>query len=158
MSIAVGDYESILSGGVGHSGGTVPDYTEVLTRGHWVGSEEIDFTGVEILYPILPEARPNMRVFRKDDMVWTSVQKSESFWQHEYCKISYRVRQSNLATFWDSLVDARGKVVNLNHPGVQPFIRSDENNPVYVVNFTKPVREKPFYWKITVTYLRDPAE
>jgi len=40
MAVTIGDYESILSGGVGHSGGSVPSFTEVLTRGHWTGLSE----------------------------------------------------------------------------------------------------------------------
>jgi len=40
MAVTIGDYESILSGGVGHSGGGVPGFTEVLTRGHWAGLSE----------------------------------------------------------------------------------------------------------------------
>jgi len=40
MSVTIGDYESILSGGVGHSGGTIPNFSEVLSRGQWIGLEE----------------------------------------------------------------------------------------------------------------------
>lgn len=39
MPITVGDGLSILSGGVGHSGGEIPSFTEVMTRGHWTGVE-----------------------------------------------------------------------------------------------------------------------
>lgn len=41
MAVAVGDYESVLTGGLGHSGGTLPDGTEVATRGHWAGLDPI---------------------------------------------------------------------------------------------------------------------
>ena len=37
----IGDYESTLSGGTGHSEGEIPDYIEGSTRGHWSGEGEI---------------------------------------------------------------------------------------------------------------------
>jgi len=37
MALAAGDYESTVSEGLGHSGGTESDVTERLTRGHWAG-------------------------------------------------------------------------------------------------------------------------
>jgi hypothetical protein len=38
MALTAGDHESTMSEGIGHSGGTLPDFTESMTRGHWAGS------------------------------------------------------------------------------------------------------------------------
>ena len=37
MAINPGDHESVVTYGVGHSGGTLPSFTEFLTRGYWDG-------------------------------------------------------------------------------------------------------------------------
>lgn len=45
MTVQTGDFQSVLSGGVGHSGGQKPSFIEVLTRGYWATFEEITAVG-----------------------------------------------------------------------------------------------------------------
>lgn len=165
MAVKVGDAGAILSGGVGRLAAlAIPSPEEVLTRGHWTGTvsgvfppDGISALGsVEILYPIQPLMDASRMVYRTDSLSWKVVNKSESKWRHEMVTLSYRVHRNSFPDFYNALIENKGSVITLNTPGVQPFIRSDETNRVYVTQIGKPIREKEFHWRIAVTFLRDP--
>jgi hypothetical protein len=165
MPVTVGDPAAILSGGIGRLAEGVPaSHEEILTRGHWTGQvslvfppEGIDGFGmVELLYPIEPQMNANRMVYRTDALTWKVVRKSESNWRHEIVTLNYRVHRDAFPLFYNALIENKGKVITLVTPGVQPFIRPDEENPAYVLNIGKPVREKEFFWRMGVTFLRNP--
>jgi hypothetical protein len=61
-----------------------------------------------------------------------------------------------MQNFMNYLRSVKAVAFNLNLPGVQPFMRAAEINEVYLLGHTKPVREKQFYWKTSLTFLRVP--
>jgi hypothetical protein len=165
MPVTVGDAGAILSGGVGRLAPlAIPSPEEVLTRGHWTGvisgvfpPEGISSLGsVEILYPIQPMMDASRMVYRTDSLSWKVVNRSENKWRHELVTLNYRVHRNAFPEFYDALLENKGSVLTLNTPGVQPFIRSDETNQVFVTQVGRPIREKEFHWRIAVTFLRDP--
>jgi len=160
MAVTIGDYEAILSGGIGDSDLSAAEITEVLTRGHWDGlsaTNLLPMTGVEVLYPIAYIPRANKITFRQDKMTWKVTTKSSAAWRHEINTISFRVRKTNFSAFLSFLRNNKHQIVILNIPGVKPFIRADETNDVYILDIGNPQLEKPFHYKISVTFLRDPS-
>lgn len=165
MPVTVGDPGSILTGGIGRlAAGETATNEEILTRGHWTGQVSLVFPPdgieglgmVELLYPIEPQLNANRLVYRTDTLSWKVVSKSESHWRHEIVTLNYRVHRDAFPVFYNTLFENKGKVITLVTPGVQPFIRPDEENPAYVLNIGKPVREKEFFWRMAVTFLRNP--
>lgn len=116
----------------------------------------LPLAGVEVLYPIQPSAKANTRSYRTDSRAYRSVQKSASEWRREYCDIGFRVRAANAAAFLSFIASHIGEAVTLLIPGVQPFIRANESNSVYIVGASAPSREYQFYWRINVTFMRSP--
>ena len=165
MPVSIGNPGAILSGGVGHLAlGESASHEEILTRGHWTGRVSLvfppdgieDLGMVELLYPIEPQMDANRLAYRTDALTWKVVEKSETRWRHEIVTLNYRVHRDAFPLFYDTLIENKGKVITLVTPGVQPFIRPDEENPVYVVRIGKPAREFEFFWRIAATFLRNP--
>lgn len=108
---------------------------------------------IEIMYPILPSAKSNINVFRKDSMEWRPVQKSEHKWRHEFVTLRFKVRDSLINDFYNFHVTNKGILVQLSTPGINPFIRSSEVNNVFIFDFSKPRLEKQKSFMMSVTYI-----
>ena len=138
--------------------GDIDNYND---RRHLVGlypaylGESVPLTGVEILYSIPIGAKSNRFVFRKDNMVWNAVQKSSALWRHEITTLKFRIRDINMPDFYQFHVTYKGMLVNLSTPGYQPFIRTAEDNQVYILDFRAPVLEMAKHYTMSVTYMNE---
>jgi len=110
---------------------------------------------VEILYAIPISAKSNLAVFRKDSMEYNSVQKSAVKWRHEWSVLRFRIRDIHIDDFYQFHVTHKGLLVELNTPGIQPFIRASESNNVIVAEFKEPILDKPKHFTMSVTYIRE---
>lgn len=175
MAVVAGSPDAILSGAVGGNGGVtdpLADGVEGLTDGHWSGLDAPEFPPVapigeavgdekpiHVLYPIVPERATNKLLFRNDNLGWEKTQKSEEEWSHQFNTIQFRiVNAPYMNTFYQFCEDNKGKLVNLVLPGVQPFLKSSEENLVYIKDFSKPVRENHVNYRIDVLVLLNPNE
>ena len=108
----------------------------------------------EFVHPVNMDVRDNVIAFPSDAETWDQTQKSSSYWRHERVDLTFRVRAANAATFFQFLEDNKAVLVTLNIPGVQPFLRAAESNDCYILKYTKPVRERQFGWRTTISLLR----
>jgi hypothetical protein len=156
MAVASGNFGAILSNGAGREPSGAPDFVEVLTEGWFQGLDTIYFppVEVEVLYPIVPQAESGAVLFQRDDRGFGSVKKSAASWRREYIEIAVRVRHSNFPTLWAWLAANRARLVSVNLPGVQPFIRAAEENTAFLVDFGSPEPVFPFIYQINITFLR----
>ena len=156
MAVAAGNYGAILTNGVGQAPPAAPDSVEVLTEGWFAGFDTSTFppVEVEVLYPIVPQAESGAVLFQRDDRGFGSVKKSAASWRREYIEIAVRVRHSNFPTLWAWLTANRTRLVSVNLPGVQPFIRAAEENNAFLVDFGAPEPIFPFVYQINITFLR----
>lgn len=114
-------------------------------------------SGVIVKHPVIPFTKTNRTVFRNGNGHYKAVQKAASMWKHEYCTINFLVRSDVMSDAVDFLRTYKSQSVSFSISGVQMFIRADEMNNVYIFTFTKVSREKQFYSKFSVTFLRVPA-
>lgn len=133
---------------------TTPDFPPPPASGEDVGG----LAPIEVLYPIIPERSLNTMLFRTDLKNWQRVQKSNVIWSHEFITIQFRiVKASYMNTFYAFLEANKGNLVQLNIPGVQPFLRTTESNLAYIRKFSKPLRENHVKYRIDVTFLLNPS-
>lgn len=156
MAVSAGNYGAILSNGAGREPSGAPDAVEVLTEGWFAGIDTSTFppVEVEVLYPIVPQAQSGRVLFERDDRGFGSAQKSATIWRRELVQLAVRVRHSNFPALWTWLKANRAQLVTLNVPGVQPFIRADEENDAFLLDFSAPDPIFPFVYQINVTFLR----
>jgi len=167
MAVLVGEYGAVLTGGVTHSADDTyrtVNASEGQSRGCWSGSENATFppTGIDVepLYPFVPEGRSSVMVHRTDNMVWHPIQKASTKWRHEPITIAFLVRSVYMKTLIDFLIANKGNTaqpVILNLPGIQPFLRTSQINDVYIIGYSRPIREREFIYKISITFLRAPT-
>ena len=110
---------------------------------------------VEVMYAIPISAKSNQLVFPRDNKAWEKVQKSAQKWRHEYTTIRFRVRDTYIGTFYTFHVVNKAKIVSLTIPGVQPFVRANETNNVFIIDIKKPTLELPKHYTMSVTYLNE---
>lgn len=108
--------------------------------------------GVEILYPIQPIPQSNILVHSTDSREWNYVQKSSTVWRREFVTLRYRIRDTYRKAFVNALEQYKGQIVQLSTPGLQPFIRTNTSNNVYISTWTNPVLELPKHYTMSVTY------
>lgn len=161
MTVSIGNSEGIFTQGNWSQGSNTPlaSFTEVFTEGHWDGSDvaQVPLEYVEILYPIIPVTKNNTLTFRTDKKNWKMVQKSVSKWEHEIITLNIRiVLASYMNTFYQFLENNVGMIVELNLPGVQPFMTTSEINNVYITGFSKPLRDMQKRYSMSITFLKDP--
>ncbi len=109
--------------------------------------------GVEILYPIQPKGQSNQVAFQQDSRTWLQSQKSETPWRNEVVTLKYRVKMENFRGFYSYLIDNKHGAVNLITSGIQPFIRVDQTNSVYILNVSKPILILARHYEMSVTFL-----
>lgn len=165
MTGIVGDFESILSHGVGDSDGTEANFTEVLTFGFWDEAEPEIFPPPpknlnkiywELKTPISNKGNSNNLLFRRDNKSWTRTQKTQTSWNHQSNTLTFQVMQQEMKTFTDSLKENVGKIVLINTPGVDVFFIPGIQ-PAYIVDWSKPTRVMVDWWKVNVIVLLDPT-
>ena len=173
MAVSAGSFHAILTGGIAGNNGTddpLPSSEEGVTRGHWdgLGAPTLppppppgqgvgNLAPIELLYPMVPKHTRNKLLFRTDNKNWVGVQKSINRWGHEFITLKYRIHKAvYMDTFYKFLEDNAGKIITLDTPGVQPFMRATESNEAYIKKFTRPKREKQKTWRIDVTFLHNP--
>jgi hypothetical protein len=156
MAVAAGNYGAILTNGVGQAPPAAPDFVEFLTEGWFAGLDVSTFppVEVEVLYPIVPQAESGSVIFQRDDRGFAAVKKSAAAWRREYIQLAVRVRHSNFPTLWAWLTANRARLVSVNLPGVQPFIRAAEENSAFLLDFSAPDPVFPFVYQINITFLR----
>lgn len=113
-------------------------------------------TGIELIYPIVPFSKTNRAVFRDGNGHYKPIVKYGATWKHEFCTLNFQVRYDSVSEAIDFLRTNKGQSVSYSISGVQMFIRSDETNNVYIISYTKITREKQFYSKFSVTFMRVP--
>jgi len=109
---------------------------------------------VEILYPIQPVVKSNMKTFRKDSMEWENTQKSDTVWRHEMISFRFRLQDILMSNFIGFHIKHKAEIVLLKTPGVQPFIRSEsETQQVRIIKIGAPKKSMPRKYDMSVTYL-----
>ncbi len=143
----------LFTGGFGF-GGSIGD---MILRGYTSDDNTFPLTGVEILYPIEPEANSNELSFKTANKGWNQTQKSTDAWHHELNTMKFRVRSINMSAFVTFLRTNKGILITLNVPGISPFIRATASNSVYIDKVGKVSRSisKPKHYNISIKYLRE---
>lgn len=122
--------------------------------GYLIQTVPITDCDVEILYPIQPIVRSNMKTYRKDSMEWDNTQKSALVWRHEMISMRFRLQDILINNFLGFHIKHKAEIVLLKTPGIQPFIRSEsELQKVRIVKIGAPKKSMPRMYDMSITYL-----
>lgn len=130
-----------------------PNVSRIYGFISYTGALAVPLTNVEPLWPIQPTITNNTIAYQKDSREWEQVQKSDSLWRSEITSIRFRIFTSvSATTFYVFHNTNKNTNVELNLPGIQPFLRSDESNEVRILSYTALQQVMPTIYEMTVTY------
>jgi len=107
---------------------------------------------IEILYPIVPVLVSNIELHKTDSGTYKQFTKPSA--NQLYSTLKFRINSNSIAAFLFFIKSNRTNIVNLYTPSIYPFGNAFLNSYVYIIGYSKPVLEKPQYWRMDVTFLQ----
>lgn len=107
---------------------------------------------VEFLYPIIPVPVVNKEIHKTDSKGYKKVTKSEV--NQIYSTLKLRIHRNTLSSIVDFIKENRTRIVELSTPGIHPFGNEYTRSMVFIISWTRPIRETQIYWRMDITYLQ----